>query len=166
MKRLLLIFIVAVFLFTVLGCTKKTESFSVPENFYYRRNSVSFHTDDAVIKPEVRETEEYRDNILDIVNLYLRGPVSDKFASPFPQDLTAISIEQSDSSLVLELSDSFNNLNGLERTIACSCIFRTLTDLTGCNTVEIQFSSADSNGSNSIILSNEDLCFADAALKN
>ena len=162
MKRLLLILIAVVLLLTALGCTKKTESFSVPENFYYRRNSVAFHTDDAVIKPEIRETADCRDKILDTVNLYLQGPVSDKFVSPFPQGLTALSIEQIDDSLVLQLNDSFNNLNGLERTIACSCLFRTLTDLTGCNIVEIQFSSADRNGFDSIILSNDDLCFADA----
>ena len=166
MKRLLLILIAAVFLLTASGCTKNTESFSAPENFYYRRNSVAFHSDDAVIKPEIRETEECSDNILDAVNLYLQGPVSDKFLSPFPQGLTALSIEQIDGSLVLQLSDSFNNLNGLERTIACSCLFRTLTDLTGCNIIEIQFSSADSKGSDSIILSDEDLCFADAGLED
>lgn len=166
MKRLLLILIATVLFLSAFGCTNKTESFLEPENFYYRRNSVAFHTDDAVIKPEVRETEQCNNNILDTINLYLQGPISDKFISPFPQELSALAIEHSDDSLILQLSDSFNGLSGLERTIACSCLFRTLTDLTGYTIIEIQFSSSGNNGDDIITLSNEDFRFADSGLEN
>lgn len=166
MKRFLTIGIVVILLLSVVGCNKNTENFSVPANFYYRRDTAAFFTDDAVIKAEIRETEQCAGSIFDIMNLYFHGPISDKLLSPFPQGLTILDITQDHDVLLIELSDSFSNLDSLERMIAASCIFETLEDLTHCSMVEIRFSSPDGKESNVITLSADDLHLIDSANEN
>ena len=166
MKRLLLILVVLLFLLPVCGCKKSAETISNPANFYYRSSSTEFFTDDSVIKPEIRETQQCGENILNIINLYFQGPISDDYTTPFPQELVALEVEQNNESLLIKLNDSFANLNGVDRTLACSCILKTVADLTNCSTVELQFPSPNSDQSNSIQLSVDDLCFIDLDSSN
>ena len=166
MKRLLLILLVVVCLLTTFGCNKNTESFSAPTNFYYRRNSVLFYTVDAVITPEIRETVQCNENILDVVNLYLQGPASNELSSPFPSNLAALAIVQDEDVISIQLNDAIADLSGVTQTIAYSCLFKTLTDLTDCTVVEIQILSHSGSTVDTLTLSDENLYFIDSDLKS
>lgn len=162
MKRILCFILVLTILALGSGCDKNSDNFKMPANFYYRNASVAFFEDDSIIAFEVRETAAQKDNLVDLINTYLDGPISHELVSPFPSGLTVISTEQKDDTLILTFNKVFSTLSGLDLTVACSCICATVTALTGCTTVEIKTEGQRPDNVISIVLSNEDLLFTDS----
>ena len=162
MKRYIWIFL-AVFTFSVLaGCGKSAENFKEPTNFYYITTDVSFFEEDSVISPEIRETVQFNGNILTTINAYFQGPASEKLVSPFPAGLEAVDVIISGSTALLYLNDPFATLEGLDATIACSCICATITNMTDCEAVEIHIENTEGTVEQILYFSYEDLLFMDS----
>ena len=162
MKRILCFILLLTILAVGSGCNKNSDNYKMPANFYYRNASVAFFEDDSIIAFEVRETVTQKDNLIDLLNTYLSGPFSDKLVSPFPSGLKVISAEQQNNTLIITLNKVFSTISGLDLTVACSCIYTTVTELTGCTTVEIQTEGQLPDNVTSIVLSNENLLFTDS----
>ena len=162
MKRILCFILVLTILALSSGCDKNSDNFKMPANFYYRNASVAFFEDDSIIAFEVREIAAQKDNLVDLLNTYLDGPISHELVSPFPSGLKAISAERNDDTLVITFNKMFSTLSGLDLTVACSCIYATITELTDCTTVEIKTEGQLPDNVTSIVLSNEDLLFTDS----
>ena len=161
MKRYFLI-LIAVFTFSILsGCGRTSENFEQPANFYYKSTDVSFFEEDSVISPEIRETARFNGNMLDTVNAYLQGPVSDKLTSPFPTGLKAVKLTTDESNAQLHLNEESLSLSGLDATIAYSCLCATVTELTGCETVDIHLENSDGVTVQTLHFSYTDLLFID-----
>lgn len=164
MKRTLCVTLVILLLLTFTGCKDNSDSYIKPANFYYSNTSVTFFKSDAVIAHEVRETVNYNDNIVDILNAYLKGPVSDKLSSPFPTGLRVVATQIINDSIVITFNNELASLSGLDLTIACSCICATVAELTGYNRVEFKSDGSLPDNLTSLVFSYDELLFIDDAI--
>ena len=163
MKRFLCLLLTVFILVCSAGCHKDAENYEAPANFYYLNAEVAFFEIDSVIAPEIRETADHNRKLLSILNEYLKGPVSDKLVSPFPANLNAIHIQQNNGAYSIMFSKQFSALSGLDLTIACSCICATVTELTGCQSVEIKSEGALPGNAESLVFTYDSLQFLDTA---
>lgn len=148
------------------GCKNNAEDFESPVHFYYKCNPISFFTNESVIDVEIRETKDYNKNTLSILNAYMAGPISDQVISPFPTDARIEEIARKDSTFVLLLNSSFSELTGVDLSIACACITKTVASLTSCERVEIQIKDSASTSITTITMSADDIYTFDSAARN
>lgn len=158
MKKLMCMFLALLFL---CGCSRNKANIQTPVNFYYPNADVSYNSPDAVLSAEVREGAGYTNDLVQLLNLYLAGPLSDEFKSPFPAGTAAMRAFLADTTLTVELSTEFAELKGLDLTIACACLTKTAIALTGCNRTRIYVSDAKLDGNSYIILDAGDLLLID-----
>ena len=128
MKKCLIVLLCLLWLPGLSGC-RDSDTPQNPVNFYYQSASLDYAAQNAVISPEIREGANYA-TLEEALTDYLAGPESHSLNSPFPADLTVISIRQEENVLHITLSDQLSQLQGLELTIACCCIAATCLDLT------------------------------------
>lgn len=136
MKRLL-IFLVVAFLFY--GCGPKEVKIVDPVNFYYCNKTISYSSPEAVISYEIREANGLRNSWVALLDFYLRGPSADHLYSPFPESVTVKAFTISNGQCTVTLSNEFSSLTGIDLTLACSCLSRTIMELTGVKNIEIKF---------------------------
>ena len=141
------------------GCGKK-DNIRVPVNFYYCTNLINYNSSDGVVSCEIRDASGYESNHTELLSLYLKGPVSDGFRSPFPTNVQIESLKQSNDAVTIILSNDFFQLTGRDQTLAHTCLSLTVMDLYQCETVQI--TSADLLSNNSYIeLNRDDFLFLD-----
>lgn len=135
MKRIFcLILVVCLFLS---GCSSFGERIKEPVTFYYL---CSQYQEDlcCVISSEEWEASGHRNDLSFLLHLYLMGPSSDGLDSPLPYGTQILSVEQKDSRILLELTDTVQSLSDVEFTLACACLTLTCLDLTDAAEVTIQ----------------------------
>lgn len=159
MKRTILLFLVLGTLFCAFGCDRKDEIES-PVNFYYFTDPVNYNVATGVISAEIRDQSGHRD-LLSLLNLYVKGPVTSGFRSPFPAGIQVLKIDCQPSSTVVRMNDAFAALSGHNLTLACACISKTVMDLTGCTSVRIQTESLPLDANAYIEMTNRDFLFLD-----
>ena len=151
MKRtILLIIIMAVFL---AGCSNHV-SFNKPVTFYYLHADFQFGSDDSLFGTEMIESQGFE--LIQILNLYLSGPVSETLKSPFPDKVQVLSLELNDGVMQLIMNDRFEELNGIGLSVANACLFKTCVSLTGIWELQIQSASHPSDSRVVTILHEED----------
>jgi len=164
MKRYLCLIISLILLTGLCSCNKSADNYDEPASFYYISNPITYFSEDSVFSFEIRETAGYRQNTLDILNAYLKGPVSDGLVSPFPDGCAALSLEWEDNTISITMNHVFAALTGIDLSIACGGVAMTLISLTGCESVKIQAEGGFIDGVNAIVLSSDNLyIFDDAA---
>ena len=153
MKRFAVIFLCISLLFSLCACGKPEEI-----RFYYARKEVLYGVDDGVIAPEIRDATGYENDLAYLLMLYLEGPHSQELASPFPRGTTLSQLEIQDQQITLVLSEAFSQLQGLDYTIACTCIAYTCFSIYACESVTIRSTPA---GSPSITLTANSIALVD-----
>lgn len=136
-----------------------------PGNFYYKRYEQSYGAADSVIRAEQRELKDIRHDIGAVLELYFQGPLDRDLASPFPQNTTVVKWTFVDNTLLLTLSGEFAELSGIDLTIACSCIAKTVMELTPVQRINFQAENALLNGEQSISMSTRNLQLEDDSLQ-
>lgn len=142
MKRLICMLLITALLAVFPGCSE-ADGDSV--SFYYLRTELSYSTEDGVIAPEARAISGSREDLNYLLRLYLEGPLTDMMTSPFPVGTQLISVEQEDSSLLLELSGEFAALEGIDLTMAGACLASTCFALTDAEAVQITAGTPEDN---------------------
>lgn len=137
MKRFFVIVAILVFIVGLSSCVPKKEEFVEPVSFYYCNDISSKDDFEHIFVPEQREGAEYLDNKPALLSLYLKGPESEGLVSPFPADLSVVSVQHDNSHVHIVLSDHLANLTGLDLSIACTCLSMTVLELYDCDAVEI-----------------------------
>lgn len=158
MKRVLCFFLCVVLLLPLYGCNG--EDVKAPADFYYLQKEYTFGSENSVISAEVRETSGFWTLKL-LLAEYLRGPRDPNLLSPFPPGTYVVDILQEDTEITVTMSDSISNLTGIDLTLACSALAKTLIGLTGAEQVQIQAITATIGGERCIILTEEMLTFLD-----
>lgn len=161
MKKIISISLALLLLLSLWGCGNSHDSIAVPAEFYYRNATASYNSDSAVICGETRESSGH--DLTDIVNIYLQGPITPNCLSPFPAGVTVVSVDQRDDRLYIVLSSPFDTLSGIDLTLACACLSKTMMELTQCNAVEISVPNASLNGKSSIIIDEQSLLLLDSS---
>ena len=160
MRRI--IALTAALMMLLCACTPKQQKIEDPVTFYYWRNEATFGSADSVIAPETREASGYRDNLIDLLQIYLRGPQSQDLRTTFPMGTKVVSLQILGGTAKIELNRQFTYLSGLDLSIACACITRTLMDLSGCNTVIITAPGAGGETSFYLSMDQNDLLLIDS----
>lgn len=161
MRKTISIILVSVFLFCICGCMPSKSEFIQPVSFYYCNHPITFYGDNDVIVMETREADGV-DNLSALVNLYLKGPKSEAYNTPFPEFTFVRELSQNGTALSIMLSSPFANLTGMELTLACACLSMTLFELTDAESVEITAFESTLDGAESIIMTRNNLTLTDS----
>lgn len=142
MKRLFCLIICAVMLAALCGCTTQKQEFIDPVEFYYLliqpENHIYHGSSDSIIAPEQREGYQIRNRMNTLIEVYLNGPATESFQSPFPANTRLITLDTNDKILTVILSDEIAELSGVDLVLACACLSRTFMELWNFETINIQ----------------------------
>ena len=161
MKRWISLLLISAFLLTVFGCAQQTTPPEMPVTFYYPAADTVYDGKSTVLHSEIRDGAEYESNIAGLLNLYLKGPVSESLRSPFTQRVTVTRYAVTSNMINLELSSEFAQLSGVNLTLACACIANTLFDLTELERIQIFATDSQLDGQTSITLDRNDILYTD-----
>lgn len=156
MRKLLSIVLILSLLIPFAGCADSGKDIL----FYYPRKQVLYGQADGVISAEERDVPGREQDLQYLLLLYLEGPLSQELYTPFPKGTTIKQFEIQEKALRLVLSDDFEQLEGLDYTIACTCIAQTCFGLGSFDTVEVTF------GSNTMILTPRTMALVDNSASN
>jgi len=160
MNRIVCILLIILFI-CMCGCTRHDVEMIQPVNFYYCNDPITFNGINDVIAPEVRESANY-DDIIRLINLYLDGPITDGYSSPFPPSVTVRSLKENNKTLNITLSSEFANLTGIELTLACTCLSATLFELTDAKSIAISADGVLLDESETVIVIRDTMVFSDS----
>lgn len=160
MRRVFSLFLILCLLLT--GCAEAEPR--QPGTFYYRRTDTAYGTVDGIIAGEQRELALTHDDLGAILALYFRGPESPELESPFPRDTAVTDWSVEGDVLTLTMADSFAAINGVELSVACTCITKTLVGLTDVRQVRFQVENGLLGGEKILTMSEELISLSDDSL--
>lgn len=156
--RKCLCLILALFILTgLMGCADNDAVINTPVNFYYRTLTSTYADSHKVVDYETREADPHSEDIVQLLNTYLKGPESPELNNPFPDGTTVVSLIQSGQNVDISLSSHFSRLSGIDLTVACACISLTIFDYTDCEQVTIRVSNAVLDQRDFITMTQDDL---------
>lgn len=135
MKRILTLLLCTALL--LCGCGTGQPKYDEPVTFYYQRTEYIFGQTDSVIAAETLEGAQINANLSSLLEAYLQGPTSEQLQNPFPADTRIEKVTRQGTVLQLKMNDKFSQLSGMELTIACACLSKTVLSLTDCTAVQI-----------------------------
>ena len=161
MKKIVAFFLIFAVAATLLGCTPPPNEYEEPVKFYYLRSELNYGSSDSVISHELFEAEGHRDDYEYLIRQYLKGPTSDALARTFPRNVSVSGFSVEADHAYLELSSQFSILSGMDLSIACACLTKTITELTGTKTLHISADNSLLDGATSITMRVEDVLLLD-----
>lgn len=165
MKRIICGTLCLLFLLSLLGCQNSVAEMQDAVVFYYLRSEItadsSFGDGDSVIVPEIQESLSQNKSLSYLIALYLNGPSDSRLQSPFPAELTLLSVHREQTELTITLSESLAELSGISLTQACACLALTCFHLSDARTVTIQTDIQASENHLSFTISRDDLVLTD-----
>lgn len=139
MKRLVCYLLIISSIFCLLACGEVEMDASA--NFYYVRKEYVYGQEDGVIAAEKRKLTELSD-IRGILNTYLSGPQDPLLELPFAPNTEIIRFSQEDDTLYITLSSHIITLSKAKQVLACTCLARTVIEL---SEVEKVYFETDNN---------------------
>lgn len=164
MKRFLCLMIAVILLLSVTACSDNDNELQMPANFYYCTAEIEYDSEHGVFASEVRETAQYYDDFTALINHYMQGPSSSGLVSPFPVGSRVVQINQNDSEIVLVMNLQFAQLTGLNLSLACACLSKTIFSLTSAETATIRCRDSSLDGKASINMNRDSFLLQDKAL--
>lgn len=143
MKELICLILAAALLFILSSCYLTGANDSI--YFYYLRSQFTHGASDSVIVAEVRELSGNYE-ITDLIRQYLNGPLDSTLKTPFPADTSLITFENEAGTVSITLSDQIGALTGVSLSLACTCLAKTVMELTDSKTVHISAETLALNG--------------------
>lgn len=165
MKRMLCGILCLFVLLGLLGCEHSPVEIQDAVVFYYLRSDIStdasFGDEDSVIVPEIQESLSRSKSLTYLIALYLNGPSDTRLRSPFPADVTLLSIQRDQNELIITLSEPLFELSGIGLTQACACLAMTCFQLSNARTVTVQADGQTPGTHLSFTISRDDLILTD-----
>ena len=161
MKKILSLCLIGVLLCALLGCSQESEKSENTADFYYLRTSYIYSTEDGIIAPEARDTSSRSSTMLQLLTLYLQGPLDDQLRSPFPAGCSLLDVSRDGSTLCVTLDSGFSKLQDMELTLACACMAKTCFSLFDVTQVQIQSLDAKGEEAVNVVLSIDSLLLYD-----
>lgn len=138
-----------------------SEQMQNPAVFYYRRAEISYGTDDGVIAAQTVDLGAERPNAETMLRRYLEGPTEEGLESPFPKALQVLSVRQENSKVSVQLDQSYDELSGINATVADACMAKTVLQYTGAEKVVLLVCNAKGETINSKTVANSDILLLD-----
>ena len=157
MKRILIGLLCALLL---CGCAQSTTSDAQTVTFYYRSIPGQYASEAGVVCGEnYKKTPE--STLQSILQAYFSGPTQENLRAPFSSQTRLLDLSVQEDSATITLSSHFTYTAGIDRSIACACIAKTVMDITGCKSVTILAGTADNANRVQITLKAEDILLSD-----
>lgn len=164
MKRIFCLMIASILMLTVTACSDKETEIYMPANFYYCTADIEYDSEHGVIASEVRETAEYYDDFIALINHYMQGPSSSTLVSPFSSGSGVVQISQNDSEIILIMNLQFAQLTGLNLSLACICLCKTVFSLTSAETITIRCRDSSLGGKSFINMKRDSILLKEKIL--
>lgn len=164
MKRLITFFVVIILLITAASCSNSPKS-GRSVQFYYCSEKIEHGSESGVIVSETRYFTEVEISSK-IIAEYISGPKNEALRSPFPAGLTVKDLKLGSARVEIILSDHIASQSGIDLTIACACIQKTIEDLTGIDSVQISAENEKINNQDVIIMESDSILLEDNEIVN
>ena len=135
MKRIISLILIVCLLIPLAGCGGNASQF--PVTFYYRRTETAYGTDNGIIAPELRDIRT-EGHLVSVLSVYLEGPNSKDLESPFPRDTEILYWSLQQDTLRVTMNETFGDMSGVELTIACACLAKTIFGISEVDQILIQ----------------------------
>ena len=161
MRRAAAYLLAAVMVFAMTGCVQQEKEPEGSVAFYYRRGEILFGSAHGVLMYEMREVEKSKMDLSQLLALYLAGPRAPELKNVFPEKCRLVSAEVSKDTAKICLDRSFGELEGMELTVACACLSKTVMELTGAASVQISAENTLLAGMEQIVMDAENILLID-----
>lgn len=148
-----------VLLFCACGSSSQYSDPKEPVNFYYCIQSNDNNKTSKLINAEVREALGHKDDPEYLISLYLSGPISYPFSSPFPTGVSLQDITIKDKNADITLSSHIAKLSDFNATLAYACLVMTVGEILDVETVTIRAKDSLINDSPFITLNVNSFAF-------
>lgn len=165
MKRILIFFMILL-LIPLYGCQSDGVEPDYPVTVYYKLAQPTHGSENSVIASTVIEGKDFENDYFTLLSRYLKGSTDPRFERTFPRGASLVSFKLDALTAKIVLRDQFSSLSGMDLTIACVCITRTVMEMTGCREVIIRTETTKLDGENSIALSADSYLLIDAVVGN
>lgn len=162
MKKSICILMASLLLF-LCGCSASQNNLDTV-TFYYCTERMQYKSERSAFYPEQRKVAY--DDPIELLNLYLKGPVDEHLDTPFPAGVTVVDFVQEDSTARIKLSNQVGRLSGIDLSVACATLTMTVADLFGTDTIVISGSDVLLDGKKAITLSVSDIIWSDTTPAN
>lgn len=142
--------------FLLSGCSFGVERIREPVTFHYL---CSEYQDSlcCVFVSEEREAAGHTGDLTYLLGLYLMGPASDEMDFPLPSGTKVLSSQKHNAQVLIELSDTEQNLSDIDYSLACACLTLTCLDMTDAESVTV------TSGTRSVTMTRESLALYDSS---
>lgn len=148
------------------GCTNTASTPNDSVVFYYIHNDLEYGTDSGVVTSTVVEEIEVGTDYYALLEKYFNGPTNYDCISPFPAGITLEELNVDNNKAQLLLSPHMATLSGASMTVALACLTRTVVELTGVSTVQIEIQNNQILGADSLTLSVNKFAYCDTVTLN
>ena len=138
MKRIMAFALAVILLTSFCGCAVKDDKEGKWMAFYYCRGDMSSHVPSGVLTREMRQIPEGQTDPEKILELYLQGPRMQELKNVFPPNCRLVSLTVEEELTEVCLSREIGQLEGMDLTIACACLAKTLMEFNGTQTLRIR----------------------------
>lgn len=160
MRKLMAIALILCLLLT--GCAGESKRFITALTFYYPLQTTDYSMGSAYIQPELREGAGLDKSFVNLLNVYLEGPVDETlYRTPFLDNTRVVSVFREIGILHVTMNTEFAAHTGLDLTIACACITMTCLELSSAQTIRIYAQDATLDGAEFIEMSQSSLLLID-----
>ncbi len=159
-KRIASFLLVISCAFVLCSCASSRQP-EIPVNYYYAMRQIEYGCETGVVAAEAREAKGHTQDYTYLLAQYLKGPRDDKYISPFPAGTSLESFEIYNNIAHITLSMHLSLLTGAELTVACVCITKTVTEMTGINSVQISAQNGLLDGESYVEMTNNSFVFSD-----
>ena len=142
------------------GCSSTIKETNL--SFYYCKSETSYGFNAATVTVETRKERINPLDYAQIITTYLNGPKTDYLRTPFPQGTELVSINVDQGVCNITLTVHLSELTGIELTVACACLAKTASGVTGCAKVQISAQGAMLDNHASITMDANELLLSDA----
>ena len=138
MKKILIFLLLGLLL---AGCSQSNVDAENKVTFYYPLSAEKYAPESGVVQQQTKEITGAESHEL-LIRQYFSGTVQPEIQNNIPAGTRLLDFVMVDGNATIVLSDAFLQLTGIDRTIACACIAKTVFGITGCQAVNIQAASA------------------------
>ena len=161
MKRIICLVTGILVCIIISACNTTDQHIQTPVTYYYQTATVDYKNPNGIITSEIQESAGYEEDFIYLTKQYLKGPTSSECISPFPDGTQLERLTILDDSVIVVLNTQFSELTGHKLTIACSCLSKTLSEMTGLDTVTISAKDTLLDGMPSITMTKNDFILTD-----
>ncbi len=122
MKRIVVLFLLCILVFT--GCGLSQEA----NRFYYPRTEYLYNDPEPVITWERRDTAGHHQDLRYILSQYLMGPLDQKFQSPLPRGTRMTALDIVGTNVTVTVSGEAEAISDAKFSLAAACLGLTVMD--------------------------------------